>query len=76
MPHLPRPPAISHGVISFLWGLGLGLFIWGGLAAVGISPATSFILGAVGAAAIFLFVRVFGEETPRRQAARSRDRMR
>ena len=75
MPHLPRPPAISHGVVSFLWGLGLGLYIWGGLAAVGVSAATAFILGAVGGAAIFLFVMVFGEDGPR-QAARLRGRAR
>jgi hypothetical protein len=73
--HVPRPPAISHGVVSFLWGFFLGLFIWGGLASVGVSAATAFILGAVGGAAIFLFVLVCGEEAPR-QAARSRDRMR
>jgi len=75
VPHLPRPPAISHGVVSFLWGLGLGLYIWGGLAAVGVSAATAFILGAVGGAAIFLFVMVFGEDVPR-QAARLRGRAR
>jgi hypothetical protein len=75
MPHMPRPPAISHGVISFLWGLGLGLYIWGGLAAVGVSAATAFIFGAVGGAAIFLFVMVFGEDVPR-HAARVRDRIR
>jgi len=67
MPHLPRPPSIDHGVASFLWGLGLGLFIWLGLLAVGISGATAFILAAVSGAAIFLFVRVFGEEELRRR---------
>ena len=75
VPHL-RPPSIDHGVISFVWGLGLGLFIWGGLLAVGVSRATSFILAALAACAIFLYVRIFGEERPRRQAARSRDRVR
>ena len=75
MPHVPRPPAVSHGVVSLVWGLALGLYIWGGLAAVGVSGATAFIFGAVGGAAIFLFVMVLGEEAPR-QAARLRDRMR
>jgi hypothetical protein len=60
--HLPRPPSIDHGVASFLWGLGLGLFIWLGLLAVGVSGATSFIVAAVAGFGIFLFVRVFGEE--------------
>ena len=64
--HLPRPPSIDHGVASFLWGLGLGLFIWLGLLAVGISQATAFIVAAVSGFGIFLFVRVLGEEELRR----------
>ena len=52
----------DRGVVSFLWGLGLGLFIWIGLLAVGVSGATAFIIGAVSGAGIFLFVRVFGEQ--------------
>jgi hypothetical protein len=66
MDHLPRPPSIDHGVSSFLWGLGLGLFIWLGLLAVGVSGATSFIFAALAGAAIFLYVRIFGEEELRR----------
>ena len=58
-----RQPSIDRGVASFLWGLGLGLFIWLTLLAVGVSGATAFIIGAVSGAAIFLFVRVFGEQS-------------
>jgi len=57
-----RQPSIDRGVTSFLWGLGLGLFIWIGLLAVGVSGATAFLIGAVSGAGIFLFVRVFGEQ--------------
>lgn len=71
-----RPPSIDHGVISFLWAFGLGLFIWLGMLAVGVSGATAFIFAALCAAAIYLFVRVFGEEEPRRQPSRSQERMR
>jgi hypothetical protein len=67
---MPRPPAFSHGVAAFLWGAFLGLFIWGGLAAVDVSAATAFILGLVGGAAIFLYVLVYGEDTPSRRKAR------
>jgi hypothetical protein len=42
-----RPPSIDHGVISFLWAFGLGLYIWLGMLAVGISRPTAFILAAV-----------------------------
>jgi hypothetical protein len=61
-----RPPAIDHGITSFLWGLGLGVFIWIGGKSVGISGTISFILGAVAGFLIFLFVRVYGEDDPRR----------
>jgi hypothetical protein len=66
MQHLPRPPSFDHGFISFLWGLGLGVLIWLGLLAVGISQATSFIFAALAGAGIFLYVRIFGEEELRR----------
>jgi hypothetical protein len=69
-----RAPSIDHGVASFLWGFGLGLYLWIGMWAIGVSKATAFILGALGGAAIFLFVRHFGEEE--RQARRSSPRMR
>jgi hypothetical protein len=61
-----RPPSIAHGVISLIWGVGLGIFVWIGLRAVGIENATAFVIGCVGGFLIFLFVRVYGEEEPRR----------
>ena len=65
--HLPRPPAFDHGVISALWGIGLGVFVWLGLVSVGVPKGTSIIFGALSAFAIFLFVRLYGDEEPRRQ---------
>jgi hypothetical protein len=61
-----RPPSIDHGVISFLWALGLGLFIWIGLRAVDVHNASAFVIACVSGFAIFLFVRIYGEEEPRR----------
>ena len=58
-----RPPSIDRGVTSFLWALGLGLFIWLGLNAVGIGGGTAFVLSLLSFGAIFLFVRIYGEET-------------
>jgi hypothetical protein len=60
--HPPRPPSIDHGVASFLWAFFLGLFIWAGLLAVGVTKATAILLAVVAAFLIFLFVRVYGEE--------------
>lgn len=61
-----RPPSIDHGVISFLWAVGLGLFIWIGLRAVGFPSGAGFVIACVSGFAIFLFVRIYGEEEPRR----------
>jgi hypothetical protein len=61
-----RLPAFSHGVTSFLWALGLALYIWLGGVAVGMSRGTATILAVVAGFGIFLFVRVYGEDEPRR----------
>jgi hypothetical protein len=65
-----RPPSIDRGVTSAAWAIGLGLFIFFGMWSVGVSAGTSFVISAVAAGAIFLFVRIYGEpEPPRRDAA-------
>jgi hypothetical protein len=60
-----RSPSFDHGVISFFWAVGLGLYIWIGLRAVGVSNAPAFVIACVSGFAIFLFVRVYGEEERR-----------
>ena len=57
-----RPPSIDRGVTSFLWALGLALFIWLGLRAVGVSGGTALMLALLSFGAIFLFVRTQGED--------------
>jgi uncharacterized membrane protein YhiD involved in acid resistance len=75
MPHVPRPPSFDHGFISFLWAVGLGAYIYFGSLAVGVSSGTAFIFAALAACAIFIFVRVFGQDVPpRRQAKVRRER--
>ena len=61
-----RPPSIDHGIVSALWGIGLGLYLFLGMLSVGVDLATTFIVSALAAAAIFLFVRLRGEEQLRR----------
>ncbi len=61
-----RPPAISHGVTSFIWGLVFGAYIWIAGASVGFSGATTFVVGLVVAAGVFLYVRIYGEDDPNR----------
>jgi hypothetical protein len=73
-PHMPRPPSIDHGVISFLWGVGLGAYIYFGSLAVGVSSGTAFVFAALAAFAIFLYVRILGEDSPPRRYAAPRRR--
>ena len=67
MPHPPRPPSIDHGVAAFLWAAGLAVFVYFGLLAIGASGATSIVLALVAFAAIWLIVRLRGEEAPPRR---------
>ena len=64
MPHL-LPPSIAHGVVSFIWGLFFGAFIWSGMLSVGVTGGTSFIIGALAGFLIFLYVRVYGADERR-----------
>jgi hypothetical protein len=57
----PRPPSIDKGVSAFLWAFGFFLYLWLGMAAIGIDGMTSFILSAVAGGAIFLYIRLYGE---------------
>ena len=64
MSSTPRPPSVDHGVVSLLWALFFGVFIYFGLQAIGASRAFSFVLALLSAAAIWLLVRVRGEDKP------------
>ena len=57
-----RPPSIDRGITSFLWALGLGLFVWLGLMSVGVSRGTALMLALLSFGGIFLFVRTRGED--------------
>jgi hypothetical protein len=57
-----HPPSIDPGVIATLWGIGLGLYIFFGMLAIGSTKATAFVIAAVAALAIALFVRLRGAD--------------
>jgi hypothetical protein len=63
VPHF-RLPALDHELISLIWAIVLGAFIYFGSVAVGIHGATAFVVAGIGAFFIFLFVRYFGEDRP------------
>jgi len=59
-----RPPSIDPGITSFIWAFTLGLFVWGGLLAVGVSNGTAFVLALLSFGGIFLFGRPRGGDEP------------
>ena len=63
MLHL-RMPSIDQGVPAFAWAVFFFLLLWLGMLAVGVGSATALILSLVAGGAIFLFVRVRGEDHP------------
>ena len=59
-----RMPSIDQGVQAFAWAVFFFLLLWLGMLSLGVSGATSLILSLVAAGAIFLFVRLRGEDRP------------
>ena len=57
-----RPPSIDRGVTSALWAIGLALFIFLGSISVGLGAAPAFVIAVVAGGAIFLYVRMYGED--------------
>jgi len=53
-------PILDPGVSSFLWALVFFLYLWFGMATVGVSHGTALILALVSSSFIFLFVRTHG----------------
>ncbi len=60
-----RMPSLDRGLVSGLWAIGLGLFLLVGMLTLGVDKGTAFIVSPIAAAAIFFYVRIFGEERPR-----------
>lgn len=54
------------GVQAFLWALFFFLYLFLGMLAIGVAKGNAFIFSALAGFGIFLYVRIFGEETPRK----------
>jgi len=59
-----RMPSIDQGVQAGAWAVFFFFLLWIGMRAVDVSNSTAFILSLVAAGAIFLFVRLRGEDHP------------
>ena len=66
----PRPPSIDQGVIALIWAVGLSIYIYFGLLAIGESGAVAIVISLVSFAGIWLLVRLRGEEKPTRPTRR------
>jgi hypothetical protein len=55
-------PSIAPGVIAFVWAIVLGGYLYIFLVARGSNWAFSFVISAVAAAGIWLFVRTRGRD--------------
>jgi flagellar biogenesis protein FliO len=54
-------------VIAVIWAVGLAIYIYFGLLAIGTSGATAIVLALVSFAGIWLLVRLRGENKPARR---------
>lgn len=63
-----RLPSFDHGVISFVWAVVFFLYLWLGMLSIGVGGATALVLSLVAGGAIFMYVRLRGEEHPGRRA--------
>jgi hypothetical protein len=57
-----RPPSIDPGVSAGLWAIGLALYLFLGMIAIGVGSAVSLIVSAVAGFGIFLYVRLYGRD--------------
>jgi hypothetical protein len=59
-----RMPSIDQGVQAFAWAVFFFLLLWLGMLLLGVAGGTALIMSLVAAGAIFLFVRLRGEDRP------------
>ncbi len=58
-----RMPSFDRGLTSGLWAIALGLYVLLFALGVGVDKAVAFIVSPLIAAAIYFFVRIYGEES-------------
>jgi hypothetical protein len=61
-----RLPAFSPGVTAFLWALLFAVYIWLGGLMVGLANGVAVIVAVVLGFGIFIYIRIYGEDEPRR----------
>ena len=59
-----HPPSIDPGVMAFVWSVLLAAYVYFGLLAVGASGAFAVVIALLSFAAIWLLIRLRGENGP------------
>jgi high-affinity Fe2+/Pb2+ permease len=62
--HRPNPPSIDPGVMAFVWAFLLAVYVYFGLLAIGAKTGFAIVMALLAFAAIWLFVRLRGEDRP------------
>jgi hypothetical protein len=57
-----RMPSFDRGLTSGIWAIGIGLYILLFALGVGVDAAVAFIVAPLVAAAIYFYIRIYGEE--------------
>jgi membrane associated rhomboid family serine protease len=70
--HAPRPPHMSPGTQAFIWALVFAIYVWAFMVGVGNSNAVAALVGALVGGAVFLLVRLYGEDLTRRRVRRTK----
>ena len=60
-----RSPSVDQGVHAFGWSVVFFLYMWLGALAIAVPGGIAFVVSLVAAAAIFVFVRLRGGDSPR-----------
>jgi Flp pilus assembly protein TadB len=62
-----RLPSFDHGTTSGFWAIGLGLYVFLGMLAIGVTLGLAVVVTVVAIGLIFLYVRLYGEDEVRRR---------
>lgn len=57
-----RMPSFDQGTVAGIWAVGLGLYLFLGMLAVGVELGVALVVSIVAAGLIFLYVRLYGED--------------
>jgi hypothetical protein len=60
-----RAPSVDQGAHAFGWSVVFFLYMWLGALAVDVQGGIAFVVSLVAAAAIFIFIRLRGGNSPR-----------